>query len=337
MPRDVVMTHEASREAPRSAVELGSAVESALSTRIAAGDRVVLVGTGLGNVGDCAIAVATRRWLERTVGRWVELDRRTYSKAVAARGLGADGVVLLAGGGTIGDVWPSQEALRRRAVGDFPGHRVLQLPQTIHFESASAQAEAGAFYRSHPRLTLLLRDAKSLSLARDGWGVDAALVPDVALTLVLPRAAPAEREVLWLLRADQESERATPGGPMRPAPVEGAVDWPPAPPAWRRRLRRTLAGSVGSRSAPRRRAWLARLDAAHALRRLEEGCALVSKGRAVVTDRLHGAILSILMRIPVTIVPDRHGKLRGFHDTWLRRFDAVRWCDSPDEARALFA
>ncbi len=41
-----------------------------------------------------------------------------------------------------------------------------------------------------------------------------------------------------------------------------------------------------------------------------------SRGRVVVTDRLHGHIFCILMGIPHVILDNSYGKLMSFHQTY---------------------
>jgi pyruvyl transferase EpsO len=322
--------------AAQTCARLRAATEEALRPLLPRDARVALVGTGLGNVGDCAIAVATRRWLSRALDRaWLELDRRTYDRDVAARFLGPDGIVLHAGGGTMGDVWASQESLRRRALDDFGHLRSVQLPQTVHFTSAEGAREARRFYRDRRDLTVLVRDEPSLRIARDEWGLDARLSPDMAFLLDLrPTTAPT-RDVVWLLRADQESERATPERTLRPSPVAEALDWPPPGATLHRELRRLVARTLRSGAdAARRRRFLASLDAAWAERRTQDGARLLSSGRVVATDRLHGLIFALLLGIPVHATGDRNGKVRAFHRAWLGDAGASRFHESVEDVRA---
>jgi pyruvyl transferase EpsO len=74
--------------------------------------------------------------------------------------------------------------------------------------------------------------------------------------------------------------------------------------------------------------WLARARVARGLRTLSEG-------RVVVTDRLHGHILSLLLGTPHVLLDSAQGKLRGFYETWTRGSELVQWADSVDEAANL--
>lgn len=318
---------------------VGATLRATLDALVPAAAPALLVGSGITNVGDATIALATRRWLASRGTPVLEMDRRTYDARAAARFLGPDGTVLLAGGGTIGDVWPSQAALRRRVLADLRDHRTVQLPQTVHFSTPEAMDAVRGAYAAHRRLTLLLRDAESVEAVRARWGLDATLAPDMAFLLGDLPAAPPTRDVVWLLRTDQESTRVTPERTLGPSPVAEAVDWPAPRAIRRRRLRRLTAKSLAilGGDAPRRRAAIARWDAQEVADRFEVGCVLLASARVVATDRLHGSLLAMLLGRPVVVLPDRHGKLRSFHRAWTDGCADVTWCDTVADARVAVA
>jgi len=324
--------------APERCARLAAQLERTLDRLVPRDRPALLVGSGITNVGDAAIAVATHRYLAARGTPVLDMDRRTYDAAVARRFLGADGTLLLAGGGTFGDVWPSQAALRARALADLAEVRAVQLPQTVHYTTPAALDAAAPVFRGARRLTLLLRDHESVAHVRARWGLEAILAPDLAFLLRDLPAAPPTQDVLWLLRTDQESVRTRRGRVIEPPPVSTAVDWP-APRAGARRTRRWLAKSLGvlGGDAPRRRAAIARRDHAEEQDRLATGLALIGSARVVATDRLHASIFALLLGRPVVVMPDRHGKLRSFHHTWTADVPDVTWCETYDEGRAAVA
>jgi exopolysaccharide biosynthesis predicted pyruvyltransferase EpsI len=87
---------------------------------------------------------------------------------------------------------------------------------------------------------------------------------------------------------------------------------------WAHRLWRANAATF----APLAEAWALR------------GCSILARGRVVVTDRLHGHILSLLQGIPHVAMDNSYGKVRAVHDTWTHESDLVRWADTPAEAIA---
>ncbi len=64
---------------------------------------------------------------------------------------------------------------------------------------------------------------------------------------------------------------------------------------------------------------------------------MLAGGAVVITDRLHGHILCVLMGIPHVVLPDRHGKIRNFWETWTHSSSNAHWAAGIDEAREIAA
>ena len=117
------------------------------------------------NVGDQLINLGTECFLDdngvRVVGRYSLFN----CPADLHRRIPADAIILLHGGGNLGDLYPDHEAFRERIVESCPDHRIIVLPQTLHFAAEAGFAAAAAIYRRHPALTLCVRDHASLAKA----------------------------------------------------------------------------------------------------------------------------------------------------------------------------
>jgi pyruvyl transferase EpsO len=72
-----------------------------------------------------------------------------------------------------------------------------------------------------------------------------------------------------------------------------------------------------------------------AKRRLRRGLRVLARGRVVITDRLHGHILSLMMGVPHVVLDNTYGKISSFHRTWTAGADGVRIAGSAAEAVAL--
>ena len=70
--------------------------------------------------------------------------------------------------------------------------------------------------------------------------------------------------------------------------------------------------------------------------RLRAGLAMLSRGNIVVTDRLHGMILSTLLARPSVVFDSLDGKVKAFHQTWLANLPGIQLVDDvADVARAV--
>jgi exopolysaccharide biosynthesis predicted pyruvyltransferase EpsI len=315
--------------------ELSDVIDCVLRPLFPAGVSCALIDfPNHSNVGDSAIWLGETCWLR---GNGVKIvyacDFETYSREQMAIRLG-EGAILLHGGGNLGDFWPHLQQFRERVIQDFPRSKIIQLPQTIHFEDEWGLGEARRVFNAHPDFTLLCRDRRSLDFARAEFACPSLLCPDMAFALgPLPDAGPPAREVLWLCRTDAESA----GGPLPEVfgDVERA-DWLDEEPTPLRERCRSLSAELASDSAGRM-ALLDELLATYdplARERLDRGRRLLRRGKVVVTDRLHGHILCLMMGVPDLLLDNVYGKVRRFYDTWTSGCGLARWADSPADALA---
>jgi len=315
---------------------LGRAVRDALDPWIPRGAACALLDfPDHGNAGDHLIWLGETAYLaERGVRVVHACTAHGYSAARIRRRLPPDGIVLLHGGGNFGDLYPVHQRLRERVVDDFPDRRIVQFPQSVRFGSRAAAARSEAAFRNRPGLTVFARDRGSLARLRDDVGIDARLCPDMAFVLgTLQRTSPPSVDVVCLARRDAESARPS----FEPTAGVEIVDWADLPRSALVRVSRRLRRIAGRGGA-----------LADAVQRLEQATfaprsrgraavarALVSRGRALVTDRLHGHVLALLMGVPHVVLDTREGKVRAFRETWTAEVDGVHAASDPSEAIAL--
>lgn len=329
--------------APRTATR-GSVVDrlrrtllDVLARHVPRSDAVALIDFPIHfNVGDAAI------WLGELValreGGWEIAyagSHQDYDPDRVRERIGSGGTVLLHGGGNLGDLYPRHQELRLRVLSDLQDLRVVQLPQTVRFLSDEALEATTGPFAAHPDFTLLARDRESVRIGIERLGCRTDLCPDSAFALgPLERSNPAVSEVLLLARRDFESGLAN-----LPAALPGVLvdDWPLREPLARRLLR---AGALRAGRAANRHPAIFPAAAPLAWRGYElvtrglvrSGAALLSRGETVVTDRLHGHILCLLMGIPHVLIPDRFGKVAAFNSTWSTDTPLIDATDRPGEA-----
>jgi exopolysaccharide biosynthesis predicted pyruvyltransferase EpsI len=323
---------------------LSQQIESVLGPLLPRDERYALVGFPYhSNVGDSAIWLGERKLLRR-LGLSVvyTCDRSTYSRDHLAARL-KDGTILLHGGGALVDPWfANLQIMWTRVIRDFPGNRIVQLPQTIHLEDRENRTLARTIINGHPDLTLLARDRRSLEFARTEFNAPSLLCPDTAFFLgPIERPGRAVHDIEWLARTDCES--ATGSGPA--ALTDGRRrDW--LAESWTRDLwtPRTYAAFEAVRFATGtiRRRPLRTVTGPVSFRydrlaagRVARGFRALSRGRVVVTDRLHGHILSLLLGIPHVFLDNTYGKNRSFYGSWTAECSIARWADETAEALNL--
>jgi pyruvyl transferase EpsO len=249
-----------------------------------------------------------------------------YCPRTARKRLPATAILVCQGGGHLGDLYPRHQRLREQILADFPRHRVVVLPQSIHFRDAVAERRARAAFAAHGRLELCLRDRSSFALARD-WGCCAVrLLPDMAHALwPIERPVPStSARTLHLLRRDRAR---LPVPASLSWPGDARIDWGDlVAPMDTLILALVAAGLRGGRrpgwGAPPRRLLDWEVD-----RLLERALRVVAPYQSVVSSRLHGALLGLLMAKQVVLLDSLTGKSRAYYETWLSKIPNCQLLD----------
>jgi exopolysaccharide biosynthesis predicted pyruvyltransferase EpsI len=284
------------------------------------------------NVGDSAIWLGERALLRRAgVSVVYTCDLNSFSEQDLLNQL-PTGTILIHGGGNLGDLWPHNQDFRERIIRTFPHHRIVQLPQSIHICHRANLDRARSVLDAHRDLTLCVRDHHSLDVARTQFAARSVLCPDMAFGIGRPDAIePASYDIVWQTRVDHESTQ-------QPLPsLDGNVlvcDWAAgqgATPAWTAQAGTAAQAYQDTIGDPGAQAAAADRLATLQLRR---GCRLLASGRVVITDRLHGHLLSLLLDLPHVILGDRYGKIANTRATWTYDWPMTRWARTPEEALA---
>lgn len=240
------------------------------------------------------------------------------------------GTIFLHGGGNFGTIWQAHQDFRIEMMRRFPDNRIVQLPQSIHFASEESIAETARAIEAHGRFTLMVRDVPSLEFARRHFQCRVLLAPDMAFYMGGLDRGPPTHDIFYLMRTDLEKAI---DGQVRPAGRSIAVaDWLVED---RMQIRLSLAASKLLTLADNPRAARVKTYDRLARTRLERGIAMLSSGRAVVTDRLHGHILSTLLDLPHVALDNSYRKLGNFIDAWTGGFARLRTAEALDHGSAL--
>jgi pyruvyl transferase EpsO len=288
------------------------------------------------NIGDSAIFVG-------------EVDYVSHRKMVPSyiSGLGSnswfdleksigEGPILLHGGGNLGDIWGDFQNFRESVLERYVGRPVLQFPQTIYFRSEDAADRFARIVERHGAFTLLVRDRPSYEFAKRKLQCDVHLCPDMAFAMrPLHRLAP-QQDLLLHLRLDQEAAQDYATSELELPAKSIRRDWPEETgkevEKWfRNALIKAAFSDLSSLQFDRKSIkWHRR---AHVARyRVERGVKLLSTGKAVITDRLHGHILCCLLDIPHVALDNSYGKLSGFMEAWGTNTPRSRLASSLEEA-----
>ncbi len=272
------------------------------------------------NVGDNAIWLGEIELLTELNFKVEYLCTVTsYNPTQLGKAVKKNGVILISGGGNFGDLWIRHEKLRRKVVADFPNHQIIQLPQSIHYQSDEELGRTCEIFNKHPNLTILTRDNNSFTLARKHFNARLMMCPDMAFGLkkLSKLKSNPKYNLLWLIRKDKEAKLAKFESEFADK-SEVSFDWGAG---YHSQIDTICSGLLRiSRKYPAMypfiKSPLLKVANRAALLRMNFGLKMLSEAKMVVTDRLHGHIICFLLGIPHVSLDNSYGKISGFMDAW---------------------
>lgn len=260
------------------------------------------------NCGDSAIWLGEMAYLERHHGKRPAYVSRIhdFSAEDLERAM-PNGPIFLHGGGNFGDVWGAHQDFRERVIERFPDRRIIQFPQSIHYKSRARMEQSARIIDRHRHFVLLVRDEESRQFAQQRFNCEVRLCPDMAFSIgpIRPRAP--EIPVLAMLREDLERVG---DHDLSAYPEIPAEDWI-SESARLVRVSKAIGAASALLALKPAELRLRKLDAA-AHNRLRRGIRQISRGRAIVTDRLHVHICAMLLGRPHAVLDNNYGKIRRF-------------------------
>jgi len=285
------------------------------------------------NVGDNAIWLGEKAALKKIGVEVVyQCDIYTYSEKALHKKLGKGGIVLLHGGGNLGSVWPEHQNFRERIISTLKDYSIIQLPQSVFFDNDAEKHKFGKVAKEHPDLKILVRDKISFDVLNE-LNLQVELCPDMAFALgALLRKGKPKVDAVWLSRTDHESAGHS---------IENTIfkieklDWLMGEPGryYSRfspkitvRIRRLVQRVFRNSTFVRNKLWKINANQFDFLaqRRLNRGVRILSRGKIIITDRLHGHIISTLIGKPQLLFDNHYKKIGNY-----------RACFEPDH-QAIF-
>lgn len=144
-----------------------------------------------GNLGDHAIAIAEVSLLKKLYPDYdvVEIGdiEFLYHYRCLIYYIKKEDLICLIGGGNFGVIYPEIEFVRRKMITAFPQNKIIMFPQTMDFGSGEyAEREllkSKKIYQDHNKLFLMAREKKSYDLMKETFRTNRVfLAPDVVLS-----------------------------------------------------------------------------------------------------------------------------------------------------------
>lgn len=309
-----------------------SRLEALYGSHVSSGSEYALVDfPDHANVGDSAIWVGEIEILKSITGREpVYVSRHDNFELNKFNKACPKGVLFIHGGGNLGDIWPHHQVFREFLLNNVKDQPIVQLPQSAKFRDASGVKRFAALVAAHPDFHLYVRDTASLAFANENLVCNVKLTPDSAIGMGAQVRKDSVCSTLMLLRTDDE-QAGYDFGALQTISGAQITDWLIDSPQLlknKRFRRRALRLWSGIDSNYMRVRWYNYL----ATERVNRGLALLSRGRCVITDRLHGHILCTLLDIPHVALDNDYGKVSGYIASWTKSYAGLTVATNADEA-----
>ena len=283
------------------------------------GKRIFLIGTPVhGNLGDHAIALSERDYFKQYFPKYVFVDC-TMPFAINCMDLlkswmRKDDIICVSGGGWLGTIARHNENFVRRVIRTFPDNPIVILPQTVFYQDDIYYSiEGSRIYESHPRLLFCVREENSYNYIIDNHFVKknrAFLMPDFVLLYHGYNDYSEKRDNIVNICLRDDNEKVINSSKSEDI-FEAANSF-----ATVRKLTTHLGTSKVSTKG-REKAVLTKLSE-------------VSKGRLLITDRLHAMIFAAITGTPCLAIDNATHKVRGVYK-WINKLDYIRLA-SDDES-----
>ncbi|MFJ5693900.1 polysaccharide pyruvyl transferase family protein [Arthrobacter sp. NPDC093125] len=310
---------------------------SVLSKHLVRGDKVALLDYPRHqNAGDALIWLGARQYLKMLGVEVAYIASLNHFSARELRKRVPDGPILINGGGNFGDRWVESQAFKESVIAQFPDRKIVQLPQTMEFNTNEGLARAQAVYGSHPDVTILMRDRVGFAAAKRAFpNNNVEFCPDMALGYGYHKRGKAKYSLVFLKRNDNESVQQD--TPLLRGPSYKIVDWgfrgTLRVPAWRALRLAEDVVRVFPKLTPALYPLIELSFAAMAEANVRSASRILSEGNVVVTDRLHAMVLAALLGIPVYAYDNANKKVSAIFKDYVGELPNVFFAE--DAATAI--
>ncbi|MBD2346617.1 polysaccharide pyruvyl transferase family protein [Anabaena subtropica FACHB-260] len=256
--------------------------------------------------------------------------------------------IVLTGGGNLGDLWPDYQNFREYIISTYRDRPIVILPQSIYFHDSANLKKAADIFNRHPNLTIFTRDDYSYKLARDAFDkCQIFKAPDMAFQMTdLPginNIVSPKSSILYLCRQDKELNQEFTEN-MWDIPNLKIDDWVSY--QWKVGHPDNLLIRYGSalfregwqKGLANPSDWLSRQKwqylhpytnifqelynpkmHQYSWSLMHSGIYQLQQHKLVITNRLHGHILSTLLKIPHIFFPNSYYKNESFYEAWTKQ------------------
>lgn len=272
-----------------------------------------------GNMGDQAIEYATRKFISDFFPEYnvisINLEKTLVALNTIEKTIKPNDFIILQGGGNFGDFYPYCEEVRRFVIKKIRNNIIVSMPTTLTYSNEKKELnKSERIINSNKNFINLCREKYSYDFSEYHFPhCKNILCPDIAYYLDdIGSEYTQDRTMLCVcLRNDIEKVQTI----DREKIIKKLFDMSESIIISDTQLYRSIPNSIKN----------------------EEMKSIINKFRSyqlVVTDRLHGMILSYITRTPCIVFPSVDKKIVGSYE-WINNSNYIRFCNQYDEKLLL--
>ncbi|WP_243279470.1 polysaccharide pyruvyl transferase family protein [Clostridium saudiense] len=270
-----------------------------------------------GNMGDQAIVYATNKYLRDNFKDYniLEIYRRDIYKYMKSlkKAVNPEDLIVLIGGGNMGNLWINEEVDRRFVIKNFPNNKIISMPQTISFTSDSdgdmELAKTKNIYNKNNNLILISREKKSYKLMQEYFeDKDIKLNPDTVLYLnnTVDTNKYKREYIMTCLRNDKEGIL----GNKKDVLIN--------------KLKNEFGQVVEYDTVVNKTIFKEQRE-----KELNDMFDKFLKAKMVITDRLHGMVFCVITKTPCIVTKSIDHKVTGTYE-WIEDLNYIKLVDDLD-------
>ncbi len=266
----------------------------------------VLLSANYGNLGDVAISESQVKFLknnfpEREIIEIHINDTYTSLKKVK-KSLGQGDVVTLIGGGNISDLYEDIEKQRRFIIKKLKKYPIISFPQTIYFTNSKdgkkSKWKTINTYRKHKRLYLFAREEKTFRFLNHYFDYNRNfLCPDIVLSNSLSKSTNRYKRKYCTICIRNDKESA-----ISKKQIDNIV----------KKIDNLSLMFIDTQINKNK------MSNEERKKELNKLLNLFRSSKIVITDRLHGMILSAITDTPCIAIDNSNGKVAGVYERWFK-------------------
>lgn len=271
------------------------------------------------NIGDHAIAIGQKEFISKNFSDATIIEVRqdliNYFIKELSDFVLSKSIITVIGGGNFGNEYMYEEDLRRNIVKSFPNNKIIIFPQTIYYSNDIVGNEelkiTQGIFKKHKNLVITAREKVSYQLMKDYFPNNKIiLTPDIVLSL--SRNFQQQRSYgLGVIRGDQESIMSENLKRIIKDKLIGSLD-------------QVIYSDMHTDHfetiyTEERREYI-----------FNKKINQFQGARIVVTDRLHGMVLSAITGTPCIAFSNYNQKVMGTYD-WIKSLEYIRFVSTLDD------